>query len=31
MSTRAWPSRLGLIGFGSVWALIVAVALMLVR
>jgi hypothetical protein len=28
---RAWLSRMGLIGFGSVWALLAAVALLLAR
>jgi hypothetical protein len=28
---RVWLSRMGLLGFGSVWALIAAVALMLAR
>jgi hypothetical protein len=28
---RAWLSRMGLIGFGSVWALLAAVALPLAR
>ena len=30
-ASRVWLSRLMLIGFGSVWALIAAVALMLAR
>jgi hypothetical protein len=28
---RAWLSRMGLIGFGSIWALLVALALLLGR
>jgi hypothetical protein len=28
---RAWLARMGLIGFGSVWALLAAVVMMLVR
>jgi hypothetical protein len=31
LPSRAWLARMGLIGFGSVWALIAAVALILAR
>jgi hypothetical protein len=31
LPTRVWLSRMWLIGFGSVWALLAVVALLLVR
>jgi hypothetical protein len=31
LSTRAWLSRMGLIGFGGVWALLIVLLLMLAR
>jgi hypothetical protein len=31
LPTRAWLSRMGLLGLASVWTLILAVALMLMR
>jgi hypothetical protein len=31
LTTRAWLSRMALMGFGSVWALLAAIGLMLAR